>query len=102
MIPSPLEVELREIVMKFRMTAQKVDSLKEFAIRAIKKQLQYTIPKIHGTCCQYQTKTVGKYKGIQHGQEKKQCGGMVVFALLALVIGLLVFKKLQDRFILYV
>jgi ABC-2 type transport system ATP-binding protein/lipopolysaccharide transport system ATP-binding protein len=35
-------VELREIVMKFRMTAQKVDSLKEFAIRAIKKQLQYT------------------------------------------------------------
>lgn len=34
-------IELNNITMKFRMTTQKVDSLKEFAIRKIKKQLQY-------------------------------------------------------------
>ena len=35
-------VELNDIVMKFRMASQKIDNLKEFTIRAIKKQLQYT------------------------------------------------------------
>lgn len=34
-------IELKNITMKFRMTTQKVDSLKEFAIRKIKKQLHY-------------------------------------------------------------
>jgi len=34
-------IELENITMTFRMTAQKVDSLKEYAIRKVKKQLHY-------------------------------------------------------------
>ena len=34
-------IELKNITMKFRMTTQKVDSIKEFAIRALKRQLEY-------------------------------------------------------------
>lgn len=34
-------IELSNITMKFRMTAQKVDSIKEFAIRGLKRQLEY-------------------------------------------------------------
>lgn len=34
-------IELKNITMKFRMTAQKVDSIKEFAIRGLKRQLEY-------------------------------------------------------------
>ncbi|WP_455527034.1 ABC transporter ATP-binding protein [Huintestinicola sp.] len=34
-------VEIKNVSMKFRMTTQKVDSIKEFAIRKMKKQLHY-------------------------------------------------------------
>lgn len=34
-------VEIKDVSMKFRMTTQKVDSIKEFAIRKMKKQLHY-------------------------------------------------------------
>ena len=34
-------IELKNITMKFRMTTQKVDSLKEYAIKGLKRQLQY-------------------------------------------------------------
>lgn len=34
-------IELKNITMKFRMTAQKVDSIKEYAIRGLKRQLEY-------------------------------------------------------------
>lgn len=34
-------VEIKNVSMKFRMTSQKVDSIKEFAIRRLKKQLHY-------------------------------------------------------------
>lgn len=34
-------IELRNIVMKFRMASQKVDSLKEFVIKKIKRQIDY-------------------------------------------------------------
>ena len=34
-------IEIKNVSMKFRMTTQKVDSIKEFAIRKMKKQLHY-------------------------------------------------------------
>lgn len=34
-------IELKDVTMKFRMTTQKVDSIKEYAIRKFKRQLQY-------------------------------------------------------------
>ncbi len=34
-------IELNNVTMKFRMTAQRVDNIKEFAIKRIKRQLQY-------------------------------------------------------------
>ena len=34
-------IELRDIVMKFRMASQRVDSLKEFVIKKIKRQIDY-------------------------------------------------------------
>ena len=34
-------IELKDVTMKFRMTTQKIDSIKEFAIKKFKRQLQY-------------------------------------------------------------
>lgn len=34
-------IELKDVTMKFRMTTQKVDSIKEYAIRKFKRQLHY-------------------------------------------------------------